>query len=253
MPSTADHTVDHDTAKPRAMEAGVPSTASTRSVAHSAALVVSSRRGSANSVCSVQVLTSQSGSGQRQTRLRHRIRTIRRPAGTSRSVTHRRSFGMALVPQPEQPTSRCVVSTSITSSVPSSMISSTWKPDRAEPQRTTVDHQGLLYLGPSDSHEIRGGPSLSGGSSPPGLIFPLWRARSAPARNARSVWEPRAVTPPTPLPALGGQSAAPRERPGTESVGRVREADGSVRADDAELVACWIQEHASGPLACLGP
>jgi hypothetical protein len=40
---------------------------------------------------------------------------------------------------------------------------------------------------------------------------------------------------------------------GTESVGRVREADGSVRTDEAELVACWIQEHASCPLACLGP
>jgi hypothetical protein len=46
MRSTADHTVDQDRPKPRAIDAGVPSKASTRSVAHSAALVVSTRRGS---------------------------------------------------------------------------------------------------------------------------------------------------------------------------------------------------------------
>ena len=38
---------------------------------------------------------------------------------------------------------------------------------RAEPHRaTTVHHQGLPILGPSSSHEIRGGPTLNGGPSP---------------------------------------------------------------------------------------
>jgi hypothetical protein len=128
MRSTADHTVDHDSPKLRAMEAGVPSMAATRSVAHSAARLVSTRRGSASSACSVQVFTSQSGSGQRQMRLRHRTRTKRCPAGASRRVTHRRSLSTALVPQPEQPTSVRVVSTSTAYSMPSSTTSSTSKP-----------------------------------------------------------------------------------------------------------------------------
>lgn len=45
------------------------------------------------------VLTSQSGSGHAQIRLRHRTRTARSPAGVSAKVTHRRSLARARVPQ----------------------------------------------------------------------------------------------------------------------------------------------------------
>jgi hypothetical protein len=68
---TADHTVDHDTPKPRAIDAGVPSTAATRSHAQPGALFVNTRRGSANPTRSVQVLTAQTGSGQHQILFRH--------------------------------------------------------------------------------------------------------------------------------------------------------------------------------------
>jgi hypothetical protein len=54
---TADHTVDHDTAKSRPSDAGVAWIAAIWSVAHSAARLVRTRRGSANSAASVQVRT----------------------------------------------------------------------------------------------------------------------------------------------------------------------------------------------------
>ena len=80
MRSTADHTVAHDTPKPRAIELGVPSMAAIRLVAHSPARAVSTRRGSARGACSVQVRTEQSASAHDQIRLRHRGRTARRIA-----------------------------------------------------------------------------------------------------------------------------------------------------------------------------
>ena len=167
MRSTADHTVDHDTPKPRAIDAGCPLDG----------------RDPVGGPLRRPGRQHPPGIGQLgllgpRVHLAVGVRAApdplapphphrRRPAGASRSVTHRRSFGTALVPHAEQPTSRCVVSTSTTSSMPSSTTFEHLEPGRAEPQRTTFDHQGLLYLGPSDSHEIHGGPYLNGGPSPP--------------------------------------------------------------------------------------
>jgi len=50
----------------------------------------------------VRVLTAHRGSGQDQTRFRHRTSTARSPTGASRRLTHRRSLGRARVPHPEQ-------------------------------------------------------------------------------------------------------------------------------------------------------
>src|SRR5690606_38108446 len=165
--TTAAHTVDHATPKLRATDAGVPSSAATRFVAHSAALVVSTRRGSASSAVSVQVLVAQSTSGQDQIRLRHRTSTARSPTGASRTVTHRRSLARARDPHLRQPTTVAVVWTSTTSSASLTATSSTSKP--AAPNHSAPlpsPTRGLPSLGPSSSHEIRGGPHLTGGPSP---------------------------------------------------------------------------------------
>ncbi len=85
---------------------------------------VSTARAAMASVSSDHVLTSQSGSGQRHSRLRQMSTTRRSAIGRSRTLTSRRPCPTAREPQPSQPTTSAVVST-ISHHSPST---STWAP-----------------------------------------------------------------------------------------------------------------------------
>src|SRR5690606_4584881 len=124
----ADHTVDHDTPRLRAIDAGVPASAATRSAAHPATRSVSTRRGPAAPARSAHPLTSQSGSGHAQTRLCHRTRTAWDPAGVSARVTHRRSFARARTPHDQHPTVDAVVCTSTVTTAGSTATDNTSNP-----------------------------------------------------------------------------------------------------------------------------
>jgi hypothetical protein len=73
--------------------------------------VIPARPGAILGSTSVQVPTSQSGSGQRHRRLRHTTTAGRPNAGRSTRATTGRSFTHALVPHPAQPTTSAEVST----------------------------------------------------------------------------------------------------------------------------------------------
>ncbi|MEX2546208.1 MAG: FkbM family methyltransferase [Chloroflexota bacterium] len=158
----------------------------------------------AKAVCSVHFLAGQSPSGQDQIRFRHRTSTGRDPAGVSRNVTHRRSFGTARVPHVEQPTTALVVSTSTTSSAVPSATRSTSNP--AAPNHSAVPSPTRSPVSSfSDRQAVTRfmeTPSLMAGPSRP--VDPRFNAQGrfgrhhhsplkseAPVQRAGPLWCPR--------------------------------------------------------------
>ena len=88
---------------------------------------VNTARGPISSEPSVQVLASQSGSGQDQRRLDHTSTTGRPAAGRSRTLVSRRSLGLARTPQVGQPVTEAFVSTNSHTSSSSSTAAFTTK------------------------------------------------------------------------------------------------------------------------------
>ena len=159
---TADHAVDHDTPSVRAHDAGVPSSAATRAQVHCAARTVSTRRGSASSGrCSVQVFVAQSGSDT----TRSACATRAAPAGR-RSVHRGAGRGVDPSPSPacHTPNSRRSVACRLDRDdqlVTVLAHLAHHEPARAQPQSSTVNHQGLPSLGPSTVTRFVETPSLS--------------------------------------------------------------------------------------------
>ena len=110
--STAAMTVDHPTPRSRATQATERFCSPTCRHASARARSVSDARGAMASDRSVQLPTSQSGSGQRQMRFHHTTTTRRPPEGRSRTGTFRRPFDTARVPHSGQATKTALVSTS---------------------------------------------------------------------------------------------------------------------------------------------
>ena len=139
-------------------------------------------------VRSVQLATSQSGSGQRQMRLDHTTTTRRPPAGRSRTRTRRRPLDSARVPQAGQPITVAVVSTSWCSSPSITAAASRAKP--SIPTSATAlslvsnPTRGLLDSRCLDSRKNREAPGRGGGPSASMGVGRSW-SRSPLHRESR--------------------------------------------------------------------
>ena len=121
-------TVDQPTPYSRATQATDRFCSPTCRHASARARSVINARGAMASARSVQVATSQSGSGHRHSRFHHTTTPRRPPAGRSRTRTLRRPLDAALFPHSGQPTILDVVSTSWCSSPSTTAAASKQKP-----------------------------------------------------------------------------------------------------------------------------
>jgi hypothetical protein len=97
--ATARITVCQPTPRSRATAATAWASLPTRRQASARARSVSTARGRTAAARSVQVRSPQAGSRQRQSRLRHNSSTGRPPSGRSRTLTVRRPWSSARIPQ----------------------------------------------------------------------------------------------------------------------------------------------------------